>query len=613
MELQELLRIPSVDPDYGFALAPHGDYVAFSWNLSGQWEIYVAALDRSAPPRRLTSGQGAKFAPRWSPDGTRLAYAVDVNGGEQFDLYAHDLRSGQPTNLTPGTPDSIQPCFAWSPDGSRLAFISDRSGRFEPYIMAAARGAPGQRVVELPFPAWEVRWSPDGHWLAIVVEALGQDYATAIVAVDGSALRWVSLNGVRISAKDAAWAPDSKRVAFSSNVRGWFDIGVYDLRQDSISWATVGQRDRDRPAWSPGGGRIACTARHGPVTALATLELDEKRETTYQVKSGVHYWPLFSPGGDQLVFAFDNPERPTDLWQMLLSGPGCPENVPTFHQLTQSLPSHLSKTRFGMPTQVTYPSLDGQTVPALLYRTEAIRGDSPCSLDFRQPAVVYVHGGPNWLAQVTWDPLIQHMIARGWVVIAPNYRGSTGHGRVWQLANRFDLGGGDSQDVVAAADYLVRKGLADPDRIAVTGRSYGGYLTMTCLTQFPERWAAGSAVVPFLNWFTAHANSRSDLQHWDVENFGHPERDRDRFRERSPFFFLDRIVAPVQLICGAHDPRCPASESTQAHEALVELGKACDLALYPDEGHSFLKIENVVDHKERLVSFLAAALDSTDG
>ncbi|MCL7454626.1 MAG: prolyl oligopeptidase family serine peptidase, partial [Anaerolineae bacterium] len=179
----------------------------------------------------------------------------------------------------------------------------------------------------------------------------------------------------------------------------------------------------------------------------------------------------------------------------------------------------------------------------------------------------------------------------------------------WQLANRFDLGGGDTQDVVAGAEYLASEGLADPGRIAVTGRSYGGYLTMTSLTQHPERWAAGSAVVPFLNWFTGHANSREDVQHWDLENFGHPEKDRALYYERSPFFFLDRVAAPVQLICGAHDPYCPASESIQAKEVLEELGKPCDLVLYEDEGHVFLKRENVVDAKKRQVAFLAGALE----
>ena len=192
--------------------------------------------------------------------------------------------------------------------------------------------------------------------------------------------------------------------------------------------------------------------------------------------------------------------------------------------------------------------------------------------------------------------------------LAPNYRGSTGYGRDWQFASRFDFGGCDTEDVVAGADYLAGEGLANPARIAVTGRSWGGHLTMTALTGYPDRWAGGSAVVPFLNWFTAHANSREDLQHWDKENFGHPEWDRELYYERSPFFFLERIEAPVQMICGAHDIRCPASESIQTRDRLEALGKTGELALYDDEGHSFLKIENVIDARRRQVTFLARIL-----
>lgn len=250
-----------------------------------------------------------------------------------------------------------------------------------------------------------------------------------------------------------------------------------------------------------------------------------------------------------------------------------------------------------MPQEITYPSLDGQPVPALLYQPALPAFNPP-------PAVINIHGGPTWLFSFLWYPFMSYLAARGVLVLAPNYRGSTGYGRPWQFANRYDLGGGDADDCAAGALFLHSAGLADPRKIAVTGRSHGGYLTMVCLTRFPELWAAGSAVVPFLNWFTAHAASRPDLQFWDRQNFGDPEKDHDRWQERSPFFFLERIQAPVQLISGANDPRCPASEATQAAEKLRRLGKSVELLLYPDEGHVFLKTENLVDAESRRTAFL---------
>jgi dipeptidyl aminopeptidase/acylaminoacyl peptidase len=593
LDLETLLRVPNVEPDTGFDISPDGTQVAFSWNHTGQWEIYLLPLGGSAAPRQLTGGPGGKFNPKWSPDGRRLAYVLDLDGSEAYDLYVCDLGTGQHTNLTPDTPYALQPNFDWSPDGNQIAFLSNHAGRFDTYVMPAA-GGEARRVLGTPYPDWEVAWSPCGRWLAVVAEAEGQDYWTFVVPAEGGEAGIVGTADGPICAKDSRWSPDGAHLTFASDVRGRFDIGLYELATGAISWLTEDEGDKETPAWSPGGLRLAYVVCHGPLTELAVLELDSGAAATYRVAPGVHYQPQFTADGQQLLLVFDSPGHPCDLWQLTFTDS-------SLRQLTRSLPADLRHAPFALPEQVRYRSLDGTNVPALLYQP-TLTGEPP-------PAVVYIHGGPNWLTQVTWDPLVQHMVSRGWVVLAPNYRGSTGYGRAWQLASRFDLGGCDTEDVVAGADHLAGERLADPTRIAVTGRSWGGYLTMTAMTGYPDRWVGGSAVVPFLNWFTAHANSREDLQHWDEENFGHPERDRELYYQRSPFFFLDRITAPVQMICGAHDIRCPASESIQAHDQLLALGKRCELALYEDEGHSFLKIENVIDAKERQVAFLAQILN----
>jgi dipeptidyl aminopeptidase/acylaminoacyl peptidase len=594
LDLEKLLSVPHIEPYSGFDLSPSGAQIAFSWNPTGRWEIYLAPLDGTTAPLQLTGGPGAKFGPRWSPDGSRLAYALDRDGSESYELYACHLATGVHASLTPNPPGALQPNFCWSPDSGQIAFISDHGGRFDTYVMPAG-GDPStaRRVLGLPHPDWEVAWSPDGRHLAVVSETHGQDHGVLILPAGGGEVIQIAAGDQPLPAKDARWSPDGRRLAFASDQSGRFRVGIYELDTGRIVWPAGGEGDLEYPAWSPD-GRLACVASQGPVTALLLLDLAARSATRHQIAPGVHYAPRFTPDGAHLIAVFGNPAHPCDLWQISLRDG-------SRRQLTHSLPPELTGAPFAMPERVRYPGLDGQIVPALLYR--------PSPSDDLPPAVVYVHGGPNWLTQVTWDPLVQHMVGRGWAVLAPNYRGSTGYGRAWQLANRFDLGGGDTQDLVAGADYLIRERVADPARIAVTGRSWGGYLTMTCLTQHPHRWAGGSAVVPFLNWFTAHANSREDLQHWDRENFGHPEENYDLWYERSPFFFLDRIAAPVQLICGAHDVRCPAGESIQARDQLAALGKECDLALYPDEGHSFLKIENVVDAEKRRVAFLARLLE----
>ena len=312
----------------------------------------------------------------------------------------------------------------------------------------------------------------------------------------------------------------------------------------------------------------------------------------YQVGKGIHSGIRLTSDMKRMVTTFSSPSQPSDLWMMdVESGEAI--------QLTNSMPKELSNEEFILPEEIFYDGMDGVKVPALLFRPEKLPA----------PAVVMIHGGPNWHYSAEWNVAMAHFASRGYVVLAPNYRGSTGYGRAWQYAARFDMGGVDTRDVAAGAQYLIREGLALKNKIAVTGRSHGGYLTMTCLTQFPELWRAGSALVPFMNWFKSHDDSRDDLQHWNIENMGDPKENYQRWYDASPYFFLDRINAPVQLICGANDPRCPASDSLEARDKLVSLGKEVELLLYEDEGHEFLKIENVLDAESRRIEFIVNNVD----
>lgn len=614
LNLVELLRIPQVDTGLRFDISPDGQTVAFTWNKTGNWEVYEmsfrGAQQRNDPrydegdcfvaltaPFAMTShSAGAKFSPRYSPDGKYLACALDLDGSESYHIVLHNLRNDSHINITPSCGCAHQPNFAFSPNGKTLAILSDEQGQFALYLLSIEAGKK-RLFLDLHRPIWDVVWSPDGKWIAVEVEMEASDRGIFIVEAGSGKLERVTPSPSALShrerglnAKHPAWSPDSKFLAFSAESDEWFDIGLYEVRTGKINWLTQGIGDDTSPCWSRDGSRIGWVHAEGATTSLEVRDRggDIKR---YQAGKGAHHHPRFS-STDEIILIFESPKQPPDLWKLNLDDG-------SFEQLTNSLPAELCDAEFIMPEEVWYQN-DDERVPALLYRAK--NGDGR--------AVVNIHGGPNWHFQFLWHPLMSYMASRGWTVLAPNYRGSTGHGRKWQNASRFDMGGVDTRDIAAGAGYLIREGLAHEGKIAVTGRSHGGYLTMTCLTQHPGLWCAGSAVVPFMNWFKSHEDSREDLQHWNIENMGDPKENYDRWYNASPCFFLDRVNVPVQLICGGNDPRCPASDSLEARDKLVELGKEVELLLYEDEGHAFLKIENVLDSEIKRVEFLAGVLDS---
>ncbi|MFZ5903801.1 MAG: S9 family peptidase [Chloroflexota bacterium] len=590
LDFDTFLRIPYIDPYNGFDLSPDGTKAAVAWNLSGQWEIYELDLRNVGQVANLFKGPGGKFAPRYSPDGTRIAWALDLDGSENFHIVIHDFKTGESRDLTPSVPYAIQPSFAWSPDGKRIAYLADKNGRFDVFVFDTD-GSNDRLLFSPGGPAYQVKWSPDGRHLAVTAEMEGQNHGTFVVPLDGGEAKRV---GGVMDAHYPAWSPDSKSLAFASNASGWSQIGVYHLDSGEINWLTNGAHNSTTPAFAPDGKTLAWVRAVGADTRLEVRRGDGSTHLA-RTEAGFLHPPRFSPDGESVYFPFESPCHPVDLWRYNVVSE-------TFEAVTRSLPPELKADDFIMPEEITYPGLDGTPVPAILYK--------PKNAGPHNPGVVYIHGGPTWHISFLWYPIMSHMAARGWTVIAPNYRGSTGYGLAWQTANRFELGRLDSDDCAAAAFYLAKSGLADPAKIGVTGRSHGGYLTMTCLTRNPELFAVGSAVVPFLNWFTGHENSRDDLQHWDIENMGDPTTNRDLWHERSPYFHLDRIEAPVQLICGETDPRCPASESLAARDKLVELGREVELLLYKNEGHAFLDVNNVVDSEVKRVAFLAKALEA---
>lgn len=548
LNLEALVRVPSV---LTYDVAPDGQSIAFVSNVSGRREVYRMPLE----------------------------------GGETTNIY--NFETGDTSNITNMPQVAIYPGFDWSPDGQQIAFVSNQEGTFALYTIPAQGGAV-ERISHHTYSDERGVWSPDGKSLAVSADTNGLESTIFVIPVGGGEEKQLLLDGKLFDAGDPEWSPDGKRIAFVSNVQGSDNIGIWHLESNQVEWLTSDQQwDEYNPEWSPDGKAVAYIINENGNTKVVVHPVDGGEPHSYQAEQGIHALPKWTPDGKGIISLFTNSRHTFDLWLLNIA-------AGTWKQLTNSMTGDINQELLVSPSNVRYRTFDGAEVPALLYKPE-----KPS-----KAGVLWVHGGPTAQQMDSWQPAIQYLVSMGYVVLAPNYRGSTGYGKTWEEANRFKLGQSDLADVVAGAEYLVNEGLVNPNQLAVTGGSYGGYMTMMALTKYPHRWCAGVAIVPFLNWFTEYEHEREDLQYFDRQMMGDPVKDYDRWYEVSPINFLAQIGAPVLLLAGANDPRCPAEETEQAIAKLAELGKVFEAHIYPDEGHGFSHIENRIDSIRRQVGFI---------
>jgi dipeptidyl aminopeptidase/acylaminoacyl peptidase len=590
--IERLATLPQVGDEYRpFAISPDGETIAFQWYAGGDWHIYLVDA-RGGEPRAAAEGDDACSSPLFSRDGRSLYFARDDKGSERFEYCRLDLTSGELDCLLGDLRGrSPLPDFDLSPDGRTLAFAVNHDVSYAVASLAVA-APPAEAALHILVDHyandWSPRWSPDGRCLAWQAETHGQDSAVFILEVESGSL--TTIGGEQpLQAAGPAWSPDGHTIAFHGGPFDHSGIGLYDVGSATVSWAWANEQGAHAAAWSPDGRALAFVLDEGVETSLWHVDLVTQTPRCLSDVPGTHAAPEFTPDGTAVVFVHSRPGDPAALWRVELTDG-------TTTRITPELPPEVAAVPFVSGREVWYTSRDRLTeVPGLYCEPHEANG----------AGVVMIHGGPTWHHANGWDPLRQALLAAGVAVLSPNYRGSDGYGRRWQLANRFLIGQGEVQDCAAAGDFLVAHG-CDPDRIGVTSRSHGGYLTMACLWQSPELWACGVAGVPFFDHIDAQVDPaiREDLRWWDRENVGDLERDHDRLTYYSPINHLDRVKAPVLLLAGANDVRCPPRQIGEVLQRLRAQGTEAEAHIYPDEGHGVTQFANRLDYDRRTLQFL---------
>jgi len=592
--IEDLVGSPYVDYVWGgIDLAPDGTEVAFAWNRSGTFEIYSAPIERERL-YQLTDAKERSVSPRWSPDAKQIAFLRDRGGNERFDIWLVDRDGETERNLT-NEPDATHRDIAWSPDGSRIAYVANAAGMEKAFAVHVIDLATGTKraLTDGRFDDERPRWSPDGKRLLFTSrrDAVRTNSDLYVISADGGTPTKLETRDADGESLEGEWSADGMRIAFTTNTRRRYEIAVATLVGDTVTRVeplTTSMFDEKTPAWRPDGRAVLYEHSEDAEVSIRRVFVVSHADHAVADRPGVHTSIRVGSDGDLVAYLFTGAREPWDVYVTR-------ERMTEPRRLTRSLPATIDPETLVEPIHVRYPGAMGREIPALLYipYAEALRGDGP------PPAIVHVHGGPTSQHFRWWDRASQWFANNGYVVLAPNVRGSTGYGREFQEANRQDWGGQDLEDVVKGLDWLAKQRIADPNRVGSYGGSYGGYLTLMALAKYPDRWAAGVSVVGVVSWKTMYDTTRGDLREYLVREFGDPTKDAERYRDRSPLTHVSKIEAPLLVLQGENDPRVPLSEAEQVVAALRSAGKMHEYYVYKGEGHGFRSRENMIDSVRR--------------
>jgi len=578
------------------AWSADGRQLFVSTNLTGRYNIWRMDADGSWPVQLTQSddGQGGFSV---APDGKTLFYTQDKGGNEQYDIYAVPTAGGAVRNLT-NTPDLRESGLLIAPDGRAIALSTKKTGEGQNNL-AVMDLASGQ-VRGLTHEAdaqWN--WSPaawtDGGRSLIANRAYTDGSLGEVWKIDvasGTATKLLGKPGVFYSATDAT--RDGSAIAVTTNERTKQQHAVV------FSPATGAVRVLKPTPWEQSSGAISPDGRAMIVQtgedgrqSLELVDLATLTERPLALPPGVNGTigtQPFTPDSRRLLVLHSGADTPGEI-QAFDVATGQMSQL-THLAMASLAPEHLPKSRI-----VTYKSFDGTLVSAVVTLPFNLNRDGS------NPAVVFPHGGPTGQTTDGFSRYATALASRGYVVIQPNPRGSTGYGLAFQKANYQDLGGGDLKDELAAKQFVVDSGYVNPKKVGIFGGSYGGYMTLMAIGRAPDEFAAAVDLFGIIDWRTMWQHEDALLQAYQKSLLGAPDQYPKVYDATSPLTYINAAKAPLLVQQGENDIRVPAGQAKQVVEALKAKGNIVDAVYYPEEGHGFQKREHQLDSLQRIVDW----------
>ena len=600
--LENLLSVPGLS---GAEVSPDGSWVAWSWSRVGPAaDVFTAPVDGSSPAVRLTeTGEGDTVVVSWASDGSAVLVSQDTDGDERARLYRVRLEEpGVVEPLTGENPNYFLGGGQLHPNGRWLVYSANfdaGSGEETEVDRLYRHDLERDEVLTLALPERGSIPRPElnrqgTHVLYTRGERDPAGQQVWVVGIGGDADREVLNFGDRAKVS-ASWFPDGRRILFVAEVGSHRRLGVYGLDDEEVRWLLDDpDRNVEDAFVPPNGGPVVVVEVEGAGIKASLLDVDSGAESAAPDLPG-NLVPLAPVEGGGWVCKHYDARHPADLVRATEGG--------RFASITGLRErATLDVDSLAAAEDFRWRSVDGLEIQGWLYRASGEANGS----------IVLVHGGPTYHAEDRFNAQIQYLVARGFDVLAPNYRGSTGFGLPYQDAIKEDGWGGAAQAAINTGNAaLIPAGIVQPGRVGVTGTSYGGYSAWWAITHFPTNLVAAAAPICGMTDLIVDYNAtRPDLRPYSEEMMGGtPEEIPARYHDRSPINHVHNIRGKLLIVQGLQDPNVTPENVDVVVKALAQQNIPYDLLTFKDEGHGISRPWNLKTLYPRLATFFENAFD----
>lgn len=586
----------------GPSFSPDGRFVTFLTNITGVAQLWQVPVDGGWPVQLTFTTESVRGA-YYSPLKHELIFSMDTGGNERTQLYRlrgsgggmdHGLGDGWVSEDLSKEPKAIHQFGGWSRDGQSITFSANRddASRFDVYVQKL--GSDAKLIAKGPGGYYSpIGWSPDDASLLISRAESNTNQDLYVINVASGKAKHMTPHEDEVQYHSPTWSADGKRIYCISTAQGRDLAGLAEINvaDGKLTYLETPQSEVESVVASPRGRWLAWLVNVGGKSELKLRDLKTKETTSPPaLPLGVISHVEFAPDDSKLAFVFDGPRHNMDVWVWDL-------DKNKLKQLTYSSRSGVPFTPFVEPELIHYETFDKRKIPAWFYKPAGRSDQLP-------PVIVYPHGGPESQTRPNFSSIFQYFVQRGYAVLAPNVRGSTGYGTAYLNLDNTTKRMDSVTDLAYAAHWLRDEKQGDPKRLAVYGGSYGGFMVLAQVTFHPDLWAAGIDVVGICNFVTFLEKTGAYRRAHREKEYGNL-RDHKEFLEKiSPINHVDKIKCPMMVIHGANDPRVPVEEAEQIVAALKKRNVPVEYLRYEDEGHGLLKLKNRLDAYPKMIDFL---------